>query len=671
MGSIDESSIDKLSSVSEFSRLIQSKSGSSSSDLSPQFLWLLRDFSLSLTREDGRGKITSYDYMEEALATMAGSTSAIAGRNSMRASIKSVFPTRDCFTLVRPCNDEAQLEKMHNIGQRDLRPEFTKGLSELSDLLLKKIQPKRFEGQLISGSAFASLAESFCKVINEGKVPSIHTTWQSVMAAENASAVDAALKIYEHSFGTSVSVPASPDKDLVEALDQSHAKAIDSAIHEFHQSALGGLEERRQGEQKIKSQATNRYLVIKQAKLAEAESKITDLLSAATSKLIPLLNSSPLDTARVDQELRGVLQAYAAAPGPSGSKFKKCVEFLMNTIISGLTQALNKTSISLMNASRELEVAMKESSQSKDVIRDLNHRISLLESTAASSRTQVASLQQEGERLRRELSDKVQSEGRIRSDEERSRNKVVDLERQISVLRAEESVRRSDLDRVRSELSQRSDSTTALSVELAKAQSEIRRLEEIDRDLGSTNSSLLSQVQSLTSRLMERDVTIKTLQDERIQQLARIASPPQRTLPPPPSAHPSAAPSAHPFAAPAEDAMDVDEAHEAGVVGTKRRRVAPAASPTNQAPVSNIVAPAPPNAAAASSTPQERQVEMGRRRSGPSAAGHPEPENLSKMTVQEMKAWLTDKNYEADVFELNSKKGKKPEWISMIKSKCT
>jgi predicted nucleic acid-binding Zn-ribbon protein len=398
--------------------------------------------------------------------------------------------------------------------------------------------------------------------------------------------------------------------------------------------------------------------VIKQSRVAEAESKLSELLSAATSKLIPLLNAPSLDTNKLEADLRAILQSYALAPG-GPSKFKKCVEFLVNTVIAGMCTGINKSSAALLNASTQLELLKKEASNSKEVIRDLNHRITLLESSAASAKSQISSAQQECERLRRDLSDRVQSEARLRSEEEQARRKILDLERSISTMHAEEGSLKSELGRVRLELSQRSETASALTAELAKAHAEFRRLEQEGRDRGSAHSSLSLEVQALTSKLIERDATIKALQEER-NQLTRLALPAQRPAPPPPAA-----------AASLNEAMDVDEAIESGV-GSKRRRVTPQGQGHQAALVTNVVAP--PAAAHASSTPHEREVEMGRRRSGPQGgaplSGHTEPENLSKMTVQEMKAWLTERQFEADVFELNSKKPKKQDWSNLISSKC-
>lgn len=42
----------------------------------------------------------------------------------IRESIKSLFPDRDCFTLVRPVNDEDKLARLDTLPSADMRPEF-------------------------------------------------------------------------------------------------------------------------------------------------------------------------------------------------------------------------------------------------------------------------------------------------------------------------------------------------------------------------------------------------------------------------------------------------------------------------------------------------------------------------------------------------------------------
>ena len=61
----------------------------------PQFTWLLRDFGLKLVDADGN-PITSRQYLESALTKQSKDKS----KNELRTTITTVFPYRDCVTLV-------------------------------------------------------------------------------------------------------------------------------------------------------------------------------------------------------------------------------------------------------------------------------------------------------------------------------------------------------------------------------------------------------------------------------------------------------------------------------------------------------------------------------------------------------------------------------------------
>jgi hypothetical protein len=43
----------------------------------------------------------------------------------IRDSIKSLFPDRDCYTLVRPMHDERALNHLDALDSSQLRPEFS------------------------------------------------------------------------------------------------------------------------------------------------------------------------------------------------------------------------------------------------------------------------------------------------------------------------------------------------------------------------------------------------------------------------------------------------------------------------------------------------------------------------------------------------------------------
>ncbi|XP_056175637.1 uncharacterized protein LOC115686600 isoform X4 [Syzygium oleosum] len=129
MGGIDEAALDRLSLVTQMTKHIRVRASggkSSASELgqfSPIFIWLLRDFYLDLV-EDNR-RITPRDYLELALRPVQGTGRDIGAKNEIRDSIRALFPDRECFTLVRPLNNENDLQRLDQIsvGMREAHEE--------------------------------------------------------------------------------------------------------------------------------------------------------------------------------------------------------------------------------------------------------------------------------------------------------------------------------------------------------------------------------------------------------------------------------------------------------------------------------------------------------------------------------------------------------------------
>ncbi|KAF4379503.1 hypothetical protein G4B88_018199 [Cannabis sativa] len=57
-------------------------------------------------------------------------------------SIRTLFPDRECFTLVRPLNNEAELQRLDQISLNKLRPEFKSGLDALTKFIFERARPK-------------------------------------------------------------------------------------------------------------------------------------------------------------------------------------------------------------------------------------------------------------------------------------------------------------------------------------------------------------------------------------------------------------------------------------------------------------------------------------------------------------------------------------------------
>lgn len=174
----------------------------------PQFLWLLRDFSLLL--EDSSGaSITAKQYLETALADKTLRATAetdssngelrksIDEKNRLRQMLRQLFTHRDCATLMRPCIDEAQLQQLDSLGDKALRPEFLKQLASLRKKVLCAAPHKLALGDRpISGRGLVQLARSYVDAFNRGAAPVIRDSWNLLVEVQCRDAVDDAITTF-------------------------------------------------------------------------------------------------------------------------------------------------------------------------------------------------------------------------------------------------------------------------------------------------------------------------------------------------------------------------------------------------------------------------------------------------------------------------------------------
>jgi hypothetical protein len=129
VGTIDGNAVSKLSLVVNLTKHIHVRSQSTREDSGteynqffPHFLWVVRDFTVKLER-DGR-KISSREYLEDALKPEEGMSETAEQKNAVRMLLRNFFPERDCVTMVRPVSDEAKLMNLPAVPNEQLRPEF-------------------------------------------------------------------------------------------------------------------------------------------------------------------------------------------------------------------------------------------------------------------------------------------------------------------------------------------------------------------------------------------------------------------------------------------------------------------------------------------------------------------------------------------------------------------
>jgi len=217
MGAIDEQAIDELHLVLNLATHIHVKSRRKNeeekrADLSqyfPIFLWVLRDFHLTL-QDDKGGAMTEKEYLERALSAVPGQEE----KNQLREVIKELFRERDCVTIVRPVADEAELRNIQNVDYEKLRPQFRTQVEAFVKKVYTFLKPKKIDGAAISGSMFVDIAAEYCKAINNSVVPTIHTAWTSAIQHQLRLSLRDAVQAYRSKMNDHAmqNLPMSDDK---------------------------------------------------------------------------------------------------------------------------------------------------------------------------------------------------------------------------------------------------------------------------------------------------------------------------------------------------------------------------------------------------------------------------------------------------------------------------
>ncbi|KAG8490822.1 hypothetical protein CXB51_013994 [Gossypium anomalum] len=328
MGGIDEAALDRLSLVTQMTKHIRVKAGgrtTSASELgqfSPTFVWLLRDFYLDLV-EDNR-KITPRDYLELALRPVQGSGKDIAAKNEIRDSIQALFPDRECFTLVRPLNNENDLQRLDQISLDKLRPEFRAGLDALTKFVFERTRPKQVGGTVLTGPVLIGITQSYLDALNNGAVPTISSSWQSVEEAECRRAYDSAAEIYMSTFDRT-----KPPEEV--ALREAHEEAIQRALAAYNASAVGVGSMRKKYEELLQKFFRKAFEDYKRNAFMEADMRCTNAIESMGKRLRAACHASDASIDNVVKVLDALLSEYeASCHGPG--KWQKLAVFLQQSM---------------------------------------------------------------------------------------------------------------------------------------------------------------------------------------------------------------------------------------------------------------------------------------------------------------------------------------------------
>ncbi|KAK9868501.1 hypothetical protein WJX84_006010 [Apatococcus fuscideae] len=481
MGGIDEAAIDHLSLVTEMTKHIRIKADSADSPedaelarFTPSFLWLLRDFYLTL-EEDGR-KLTPREYLEQALKAVEGTGRSVQQKNQIRTSIKSLFPKRDCFSLVRPMEDELQLAHLETVATSSLRPQFQKGMEHLTDLIFTKAQPKELGNQIITGPMLAALTKAYVDAINHGAVPTISTAWQGVAEAECRRAGDAAEEAYHKAFRRETSADEA-------SLDAEHQRCLNVAMQAFSAVAIGDESIRKANENRARDRLMNDFKQFKDQRVAQAALECEKQLNAANTQLMQAASSGLEELlSREAQEWAQYRDSSVAAGSEKWMRYLKYVHGPFHQM---------------------LKTAWAGSQQkSKSDTDSLQHQLASASSRAAHAETRASQAEADRDRLR-------ETEAKLRREQEAAGARASQLEEQVRREGAGSQRMQTELDSLRS---QKGEADRALAQARQDHQAQARDLQAKAQQQGRGVEQAQQQNADLTRRLQQAEQQSSQLQ---------------------------------------------------------------------------------------------------------------------------------------------------------------
>ncbi|CAD7703213.1 unnamed protein product [Ostreobium quekettii] len=536
MGGIDEAALDKLSLVTEMTNLIRVRSQASSDrdigGFTPAFLWLLRDFYLDL-EEDGR-KISPKDYLEQALLPATGSGPAVEMKNKIRRSIKTLFPQRDCCALVRPVSDEQQLKNLENVPQSQLRPEFTRELRRLMDVIFSRAVPKRVGQQVITGPALAGLTEAYVRAINNGAVPTIVTAWQAVADGECHRARDLAEAHYRKAFNSNV-----PPEEIEMAAE--HERALAEARKVFNEHAVGDEDIRSAHEARFEENVKSWFSNFRDKKIAEAKAAIDRMLCEASTHFQKLAGSGHMDASKFRSQVKAFMQDYASRTSGT-TKWRRMADFVLDCYASFATDLEQRLKAQLTEKNRAEERAADRLSKMEQSAKVAQEKLEELKQQGSQYCSERDQMKLNAEELQRQLSDLRAKSASVSSAQEQAQQEARNLREQVSRKDHELQALHADLGTVKQESSTLKLRAQELTLQLDGMRTKMdsreqttaemrRKLDCVERelsvakdDLRKRESDMLSQASQQASEVSSAMREVAQLTGERDQAVERATS---------------------------------------------------------------------------------------------------------------------------------------------------
>jgi len=282
---IDESALSTLSLVTKLADKIQTMEDEEDAvhliNHFPTFLWLLRDFTLELKDDEGND-ISSDQYLEFVLEETYSDHPRSEEHNQIRATLKRFFPERYCSTLIRPTDEEKDLQRL-KYDLSKLKPEFLEQIDELKNFVLNQINVKSIGDIGLTGADYISVVYKYVEAINEGAVPKIEDSWAAVVNSQLSNGYARALKAYEDDMKKfeADSIPCNEDE-----LERAHKGIMQAAIEIFLEITKGfDNQEKQETYDTLQENIEGIFDAYKRANSDENEEKLSEVIGVSENIL--------------------------------------------------------------------------------------------------------------------------------------------------------------------------------------------------------------------------------------------------------------------------------------------------------------------------------------------------------------------------------------------------
>lgn len=485
----------------------------------PSFLWVLRDFALQLRDPQGN-RITSKDYLENALVPQKGISDAVEQKNRIRRMLRHFFQDRDCSTLVRPLENEREMQKLEEVPDSSLRGEFLEQCSLLRKKIFKKLRPKTIQGQAVTGPMLVQLCKAYIEAINNGKVPNVESAWSYLCKKETQRAAEESHQLMEKVLTQSF------ENFMGEAEIHEMKKSLRTQVTKIMSKSKafeGGLpeEEINSCMSDINKRLKERLKFFKMKNNEKWQEKFETATAEPVAELEERLRTGEIASPEAFKgELQKMASAIQASFGEqSSSQTKEMIEGLVRKLEAKGTEEIAKRAQEELAKEKQSNLRQIEMLESELRARKTDResekiafmeKISELERTRAVLQANEGSLREQLDRLREDKG-KAEADSKaelgslkeqLREKENGFKEKEDEYKRQIASLQNELFASRTAAEKNSALASQE---LHFCKKELGAKTSEVSELEDKCANLAASNTSLQNYIQELKKKILDTE----------------------------------------------------------------------------------------------------------------------------------------------------------------------